>query len=234
MLETPRLVWERRTEPRKVLKYMSWYTLAAYIFFISIGVYSTWNTGTQFSVSAIAASSKLMTLYFTAVVYAHSYVIQSYLVIIAEYLGGRSLDFKVVAFVCIAYNISLLVLTYLPITDYRESHNIFAILSLFFASGSVFTHRQTVWSDSAGKYLIVAEFAFLTVIIVSAVLFWFKDYAIGEYILIGMILIDKELKIRFMEHVGVITTENSHLVMSYYSPRNPGEILRPPEPGAGP
>lgn len=234
--ERPRIVWTYVTDPREILRYTTIYCITSFVVFV---MYCNFQVDSLrgASISTMMGSSKISTLIFTFIVYLHSYSLESYLVILAEFLGTNSFQFKFIALNCVIYIISLVVLTYLPVEEYAGVHNIFAVLALFFASLSIFIHKHSFFKcfyssttqstlQTNAFILSTSEFFFLIVVLATAFIFWFTSSAICEYIFIGFILVDREFKINIMVRAGIINIKDNAMVVVYILPPNAESVQR--------
>jgi hypothetical protein len=229
----PRLVWNVKVYPKFLLTFYTFITTGGYCLFLLYCLQHVPPHGEEMdypSVSAMIAFSRGTTLTFSLLVYCHTYAISNYLVLISEYLNVTSYQFYAVSLFCIIYNVALIVVTYLPLTGYETAHNTFSMIAFFAALFSVFLHRHAFWvwpsltiekCTNTEFFLILTEFVFIAIICVTGFMFWFHDITWAEYIFIGLILIDKEVKIDILRWTKLIRTNNSYVQYSFYSPKNP-------------
>ena len=182
------------------------------------------------SISAIIAHSKAMTITFTMIVYIHSYSLYSYLVIMSQYLGTRSISFIITSMLCFLYIFFLIIVSYLPLTTNEMKHNIFAMAAFFTAILSVYLHKHTLIVYSLNDYpvmnsreglLILSEIFVLILLLVSGCLFWFNNSMWAEYLFIFLIIIDKQIKVMVLVGTNLLYLEGSYMLYTYYAPPNP-------------
>lgn len=223
------VIWKFEVKPTVVLTMATVITVTAYTLYLvfSISVFDDVDGGLP-SMSSMIAYSRGTTISFTLLVFVHGYALMSYLVIVSEYIGVASLQFKAITISSLLYWWSLILVSYLPLDGHENPHNIFALLGFTFALFSVFLHKHTFIHvngdgkvtfdfDVKDKLLAMSEVILIVVICVLGSLFWFMNIVIAEYLFIGLILVDKYLKVRILQKSGLLNTEESRLVYTYMS-----------------
>lgn len=230
-LNDARLVWQIKLYPKLMLDVYTYICIVSYLIFLIYCLKYVPPHGDEIdypSVSAMIAYSRGTTLTFSLLVYIHIYAISNYLVIISEYLGISSWEFKVTTVFCTVYNIALIVVSYLPLTGYERMHNIFSITAFVAALLSVIIHRHVfsifpyhVAETNKEMILIFSEVFFVLSILITGFLFWYYNMIWAEYIFIGLILLDKKLKVEILSKTQIIRIDNTFVRYAYFSPVNP-------------
>jgi hypothetical protein len=210
-----------------VLLIMTSITFAGYIAYLLYAIVVFDNIDKKLpSMSGMIAYSRGTTITFTLLVFVHSYAVWSYIVIISEYIGVDSYQFMAIAVSSVIYLTSLIVLTYLPLDGNENPHNIFALTGFIFALMTSLLHKHsfikngpggwpTLSIDSTERPLVVIELVMITIILVSGILFWTQDMVIAEYVFIGLILLDKEIKVNMLLKYELINLDNAFIKYSY-------------------
>jgi hypothetical protein len=230
-------VWTIDVNPSSVLTIATVITMTAYFIYIvfSMSVYTNDDDvggGTLPSMSWMIAYSRGTTITFTLMVFVHGYALMSYLVIVSEYIGIMSYQFRAIAGSAFIYWLSLILVSYLPLDGNENPHNIFAVMGFTFALCTVYLHKHTfiVFKNNSmvpridlnvtDKTLAFSELFLIISISILGGLFWFMDIVIAEYVFVGLILVDKYVKIRILEKAGLLNTKGAKLEYVYYSPPN--------------
>lgn len=222
MDELPNKIWELKLPVRMVLLGTTTVTVLGLIAYLTYAL-NTLEQSTP-SVSRMIEYSKGTTITFTLLVFLHGYGVMSYLVIASEYIGLFTWHFYFVAFSCVAYLVSLVVVSYIPIDDETadvDTHSVFALSAFVFALLSSWLHRHSLLNYDLIReewLLVVVEVVFILATTVCGFLFWFDENAIAEYSFIFLIAIDKEIKVRILQMTGLLNVNNSFLVYSYRTP----------------
>jgi hypothetical protein len=221
-------IWQVAVPVRVVLQVTTVVTLLGYVGYLAYSL-TTLPQSTP-SVSQMIEYSKGTTITFTLLVFVHGYGLMAYLVIVSEYIGLRTLHFKIVAACCVGYLAALVVVTYVPMDsedDKVDTHSVFALLAFGFALGSTWVHRHGIvdralvaeeWS------LLVVEVVFVVVVTLCGILFWAEENTVAEYIFIFLIIIDKEVKILMLQETGLLNVDDSYLIYTYRTP--PSKAMR--------
>lgn len=222
-------VWTIRVSPFSILTFSTVVTAVGFIIYLifSLMVFEDRDRALP-SLSGMIAYSRGTTISFTLLVFVHGYGTMSYLVIASEYVGLRSMHFKIILTCSIVYWISLILVSYLPVTVDENPHNIFARISFTFATLTVYLHKHSFITNRwpfidfsvSERYLIASEVVMMTTIAVMGFLFWMYDVVVAEYVFIALILIDKLFKITILELSGLLVAEGSYLEYVYHSPPN--------------
>lgn len=225
-------VWTIEIIPHSILKYTTIVTLLGYlILLIYCSVVYEKEHDSLPSISSMIAYSNGTAITFTLLVLIHWYSNLAYLVIASEYIGLRSLQFKIISLCIVIYSLCLLMISYIPVDDDTNPHNVTAVVSFTFAILSVYLHKHTFVVYEIGEWprfnfrivdksLIFSELLIMITLTVLGVLFWFYDYVISEYISIVVILLDKYLKVLILEKSKLLNIEGAKVAYSYYSPNN--------------
>lgn len=215
-------IWEIKLPVRTVLLCTTMLVSFGYIGYLTYALL-TLEERTP-SISRIIEYSKGTTITFTLLVFIHGYGVMSYLVIASEYIGLMTWHFYLVAFSCLAYLASLVVVSYIPIDDSTadvDTHSVFALLAFGFALLSSWLHRHSILNYSLIKDewpIVVVEVVFIVVTTTCGALFWFGGNMIAEYCFIFFIIVDKEIKVRLLAGTGLLNIKDSFLVYSYRTP----------------
>lgn len=228
-------IWTIEVGPTSVLTLATVVTMTAYFVYLvfSISVYDgSGKDAVLPSMSWMIAYSRGTTITFTLMVFVHGYGLMSYLVIASEYIGILSYQFKAIAGSAFLYWLSLILVSYLPLEGNENPHNLFAVMGFTFALCTVYLHKHSFISFSDDRFfprldfsktdwtLALSEIFLIVTISVLGALFWFMNIVIAEYLFIGLILIDKYVKVRILEKAGLLKTEGAKLEYVYYSPPN--------------
>lgn len=235
-LSGPKKIWMIEVKPSSILTLATIVTMTAYFIYLvfSISIYTkeeTDNVKSLPSMSWMIAYSRGTTISFTLMVFVHGYGLMSYLVIVSEYIGILSYQFRAIAGCSFLYWLSLILVSYLPLDGNENPHNIFAVMGFTFALCTVYLHKHTFLVIKPGrwpyidlnvtdKFLVFTEVVLIISISVLGGLFWFMDIVIAEYVFIALILVDKYVKIRILEKSGLLCTDGAKLEYVYYSPPN--------------
>lgn len=225
-------IWTIEVGPTSILTLATVVTMTAYFIYLvfSISVYDGNNTLP--SMSWMIAYSRGTTITFTLMVFIHGYGLISYLVIASEYIGILSYQFRAIAGSAFLYWLSLILVSYLPLDGHENPHNIFAVMGFVFALCTVYLHKHTFITIREDSYIPRLDFSktdwplwlseILLIITISILggIFWFMDIVVAEYLFVGLILIDKYVKIRILEKSGLLNTDGAKLEYTYYSPTN--------------
>lgn len=206
-------VWNFEFSPLDVLRFTTFLNLTLYLVFF---LFAMWEEHVEKypSMSWMIAYSSGTTASFTIMVFIHGYTISSYLVIASGYIGYRSQQFKAIAVSSFVYWLSLIMITYMPLSRDENPHNIAALVAFFSATASVYLHRQTNDLD----LLLLTELMTIVIVTLLGVLFWFFDKTVAEYIFIPIIMVDKYLKVSVMQRLGLIDLSDSKVRYSYITP----------------
>lgn len=228
----PVIVWKQSVHPEFILKWTTVFNLGAYFIFMvyALIVFEDIDKSLP-SMSGMIAYSRGTTISFTLVVFIHGYTIMAYLVIVSEYIGFRSNQFKFISMSSFLYWLSLIMVSYLPLNATRNPHNIFAVTGFVFSIFTVYLHKHTFLITENGKwprldfntterYLMLIEISLIIIISILGILYWSLDMVIAEYVFIALILLDKYLKVYILEQSGLMNIDNAYLQYSYFSPSN--------------
>lgn len=225
-------IWTIEINPLTILKFTTVTTMVGYLVYLifSINVFEDQNKGLP-SLSRMIAYSRGTTITFTLLVFVHGYGIMSYLIIASEYIGLESTQFRILSMSSFIYLLSLVLVSYLPLTGAENPHNIFAVISFTFAVFTVYLHKHSFVVNEPGRwpyinfhkserYLILSELMMILVITIMGMLFWTFDNVVAEYIFIALILVDKYFKVAILESGGLMKLEGATLQYTYNSPKN--------------
>jgi hypothetical protein len=231
----PKKVWTIEVKPSSILTLSTVVTMTAYFVYLvfSITIYTKEVDSAKAlpSMSWMIAYSRGTTISFTLMVFVHGYGLMSYLIIVSEYIGILSYQFRAIAGSAFLYWLSLILVSYLPLDGNENPHNVFAVMGFTFALCTVYMHKHTFlvvkhgqWPyidlDVTNKMLAIYELVLIIIISALGGLFWFMDVVIAEYVFIALILVDKYVKIRILEKSGLLNTDGAKLEYVYYSPPN--------------
>jgi hypothetical protein len=226
-------IWTIQVVPTSVLTLTTVVTMTSYFIYLvfAISVYDG-TGGVLPSISWMIAYSRGTTITFTLLVFVHGYALISYLVIISEYIGIMTFQFKAIAGSSFLYWLSLILVSYLPLDGNENPHNLFAVMGFSFALFTVYLHKHTFITiddkfciphldfSNTDKLLVLSEIAMIVTISILGALFWFMNIVIAEYIFIGLLLIDKYVKITILKKSGLLNTKSARLEYVYFSPPN--------------
>jgi len=209
----PRLetVWEFKISPSQVLMATTLVTILLYILYLVYAI-NIIDEQSLPSLSHIIAYSRGTTITYTIILFIHGYSVSSYLVIASEYIGIQSPQFFFIAFSSCMYLICLLLISYLPLTEVRDTHNIFAILAFIFALFSILLHRNVPNGDYGPEtWLLLIEGSILFTVLLLGIFFWFNNSMLCEYIFVGFVIVDKYIKVLMLEVSGLLDIDDSYI-----------------------
>lgn len=225
-------IWTIEISPITVLTFSTVTTMIGYLVYLlfSIMVFNDANKPLP-SLSGMIAYSRGTTITYTLLVFVHGYGLMAYLVIVSEYIGIESLQFRAIATCSFIYLMSLVLVSYLPLDGHENPHNVFALISFTFALMTVYLHKHTFLITEPGRWpyidfhasekiLILSEILMIMVVSIMGALFWSLNIMVAEYIFIALILMDKYFKVTILEKSGLLNVSGSKLEYSYYSPPN--------------
>lgn len=228
-------VWTIEIKPITILSVSTVVTMIGFIIYLlfSIMVFEDANKPLP-SLSGMIAYSQGTTISYTLLVFVHSYGTMAYLVIVSEYIGVESLQFRAIALCSFIYTMSLIMVSYLPLNGNENPHNVFALISFTFALLTVYLHKHTFIITVPGKmpyidfhvserYLILSEILMIVTVSIMGMLFWSFDIMVAEYIFIGLMLMDKFFKVTILEKSGLLNVKGAKLEYTYFSPSNHAE-----------
>jgi hypothetical protein len=227
--QDPVKVWAIRISPLSILTFSTVVSTVGFIIYLIFSMSVVRGDATTLpSLSGMIAYSRGTTISFTLMVFVHGYGVMAYLVIASEYVGLQSLHFKVIATCSLVYWMSLILVSYLPITTDENPHNIFAVTSFTFATLTVYLHKHSFvisrWPyidfSVSEKYLIASEIVMISTVSVMGILFWQYDVMVAEYIFLALIIIDKFFKVTILEKSGLMKLGGSFIEYTYFSPPN--------------
>jgi hypothetical protein len=222
-------IWEIEFNPLSILTFSTVVTMMGFFVYLLFSITAFEEEKKDLpSLSGMIAYSNGTTISYTLLVFVHGYGIMSYLVIVSEYIGLQTLQFKFIAGSCFVYLLSLILVSYLPLDGSEDPHNIFAVISFVFATASVYLHKHTFIVDKwpyidfheSEKYLILSEILLILTITIMGMLFWSFNIMVAEYVFIALLLIDKYIKVTILEKSGLLNIEGAKLTYTYYSPQN--------------
>lgn len=223
----PVKIWQQKINPYLILKLTTFVNIIFYFSFLLHSFIAF--EGEPFpSVSAMIGASRISTISYTIIVFVHGYTIMSYLVIASEYVGFYSIQFRFIFISSIIYWLSLIMVSYLPVKNVNEPHNIFAILAFMFSVSTVYLHKHTFLNTDEyvpyfmiiDRNIVVLEISIIILVSILGILFWVFHYTIAEYVFIFLLLCEKYFKINILISSGLLNIESAFLEYSYYSPSN--------------
>lgn len=222
-------IWEIEVSPLSILTFSTVVTMTGFLVYLlfCLMVFDDKDRPLP-SLSGMIEYSNGTTISYTLLVFAHWYGVMSYLVIASEYIGLQSIQFRAISASCFVYILSLIMVSYLPVTDYPNAHYTFAVISLVFGTASVYLHKHTFIIDKwpyvdfhiTERYLILSEIMLMFTISIMGMLFWSFDIMVAEYVFIALLLMDKYIKVTILEKSGLMNIEGAKLTYTYYSPQN--------------
>lgn len=222
-------IWEIEVNPFMILTFSTIVTMVGFLIYLifCIMVFEDENKSLP-SLSGMIAYSNGTTISFTLLVFAHGYGLMAYLVIVSEYIGLQSRQFKFISSCSIGYLLSLILVSYLPLDGSEDPHNIFAVISFVFATLTVYLHKHTFVISNwpyidfhvSERYLILSEITLILSITIMGMLFWSFDIMVAEYVFIALLLVDKYLKVTILEKSGLLNINGAKITYTYYSPKN--------------
>lgn len=222
-------IWEIQVSPLSILTFSTVVTMIGYLVYLLFCIMVFEHEDKILpSLSGMIAYSKGTTISFTLLVFVHGYGLMSYLVIVSEYIGLRSRQFKAIAFCSFGYLLSLILVSYLPLDGSEDPHNIFAVISFVFATLTVYLHKHTFVIDTwpyidfhvSERYLVFSEVFIIVTNTIMGILFWSFNIMIAEYVFIALLLVDKFLKVTILEKSGLLNVEGAKIKYTYFSPKN--------------
>lgn len=203
-------VWEVRYNPYEVLK---WTTVITLWGFLSLSVYcSANNSKVQPTLSAAMSNSPTVSLAFALLVYVHGNAIACYLTLASEYIGLHTWQYSLVAGSSVAYWFCLLALSYLPLDEAKEEHHAAATGAFVFATLSAILHRR-----GGTPVMEIYEVGMMSAIVISGVAFWIAGVVLAEYTFIGLVVVDKALRVKLLRQEGLVANAPSYVEYRYFS-----------------
>lgn len=209
-------VWEVRYDPFEVLK---WTTVITLWGFLSLSVYCSASASkAQPTLSAAISDSPAVSLLFAALVYVHGYAIACYLTLASEYIGMHTRQYSLVTATSVAYWCCLIAVSYLPLEEAREEHHMAATGAFVFATLSAILHRR-----GGTPVMEIYEVGMMSAIVLSGIAFWVAGVVFAEYTFIGLVILDKALRIKILRQEGLVSRAPSYVEYRFYSEQ--GEYL---------
>ena len=116
---------------------------------------------------------------------AHIEVVVMFLIFFSRNVKSWA-KFLFFSFICAFYIFNILVTIFIPVTKHETIHTVFAFLGFMGGTFSCFTLELTHW---------IFELTYFILLSVLALLFWFDNNALAEYLFVLFLLCEKPLKI---------------------------------------
>lgn len=217
------LVWRTTLKPRVFLRGATACTFIVFLTFLFIGVGLDDEAP---SISAMVAKSREMTLTFTLMVYLHSYAAMAYLILLSRYVEADSTQYRTIALLVRVYLGALVLLCYVPIEVSATAHHAVAFVAFSCAAASGIFTKHSFFSGIRDRRVVCVEIAVVVTIAVTACTFWATGNVWAEYVLVGVVIMDKELKIVALERTGLVVLSDSYVQYSFHAQPRPIEDVQ--------
>jgi len=215
-------IWERPISVYWVLDVGTAVSVAGYLVLLLYFLLGVQHQDGTFghTVSDMIAYNKGTTVTAALLIFAHSYVLTAYLVLISDYIHYSGAHFKIIAVASYTYIAALVVMTYLPVHSDENPHNVFAGISSGFALISTWAHKNSFYHGAkVDAAVLFADMVVLAAMTTAAALFWFNDSNAAEYVFILIVLLDKKFKLLILERGGFADDlRNAALRYSFWVP----------------
>ena len=207
-------IWVKEFDPYRVLSISTFITMIIFfVFLVKVLI----DGGRSISDEMDIDKRSMVT--YTFILYAHSYAITAYLVIMSKVFKRNT--FILIVALCISYIVSLMVLSYLPVSSHNQEHRIITITAFILAGGTLIVHDLNI-SHFVQKipnydlYIVTIELFLFVSFWVSGFVFWFYDLYIFENICVFIVIIDKLVKVKLLIIRNVINVKGAMVTYAYH------------------
>lgn len=224
----PGTVWKVRISTERALRMSTLITLLGFFCYVVYG-FIVVGDRSFVTVSDILAYSRGTAITFSLLVLLHGYTLYIYLVVISGVLGPDTLRMRFTFTVVLVYWISLLVITYLPVTHDDDFHGAFAFTILVSGLLSMLTQEHAMCIlDDPQKQLVFTEVFSILFILGAALLFWYGEVIVAEYIVFCVFIVEKYLKLQLLCAAGLIELgDSATLSVIYIAPKPKHRVISP-------
>lgn len=149
------------------------------------------------------------------IVFIHSIAVLLYLIIISRYIKQDVrcwcirfdiAQYNIIVALCIGYIFFITLGIFIKVDNDTDAHNTFVVIAVIMAVLSSWIHRHAFGEriEKKEEYLWASEFLTAFIITVLSILFIYLEENVLEYFLIGILLIDKKLKIMTLTRTGLL------------------------------
>lgn len=204
-------VWQFRVKPFHISLLA---TCTALLVFVASTLINAFDEHALRTISELLIEFRWFSITYTIVVFIHSYAVLAYLICVSDYIGVQSREFMALCACCVIYLGCLVVVGYVPVSREEELHNFFAIMAFIFAILSSLLHKFGS-SQHGEQSLAIYEACLIGALILAGALFWSLGDASAEYVLVGIILMEKHMKLELLDRYEILHSKRGWIVYSF-------------------